>query len=109
MPRPGRGRRATAFPPRRLSLVVLALVAAGAIDPSSNLAGARVWLFRGTQDTTVRRPVVEALERFYRYFVPERSIAVVNDRPAGHAMVTEDFGNECRVTGSPFINDCDYD
>ena len=200
MPRPGRGRRATAFPPRRLSLVVLALVAtvaatparaaprlgghgadlsetsvsgvssggymavqfhvahsrlvkgagvlqpgrkvkvgnatynclapgpwtpvpdparlralteslaaAGAIDPSSNLARARVWLFRGTQDTTVRRPVVEALERFYRYFVPERSIAVVNDRPAGHAMVTEDFGNECRVTGSPFINDCDYD
>jgi poly(3-hydroxybutyrate) depolymerase len=95
--------------PARLRTLTESLAAAGAIDPSSNLAAARVWLFRGTQDTTVSRPVVEALERFYRYFVPERSVVVVNDQPAGHAMVTEEFGNECRGTGSPFINDCDYD
>ncbi|PYO53962.1 MAG: poly(3-hydroxybutyrate) depolymerase, partial [Candidatus Rokuibacteriota bacterium] len=34
MPRPGRGRRATALPPRRLSLVVLALVATLAATPA---------------------------------------------------------------------------
>src|SRR5438552_493350 len=68
--------------PARLRALTESLAAAGAIDPSPNLAGARVWLFRGTQDTTVRRPVVEALERFYRYFVPERGVAVV--RHAGY-------------------------
>ena len=34
---------------------------------------------------------------------------IVRDKPAGHAMVTENAGNACPVTEPPFINDCDYD
>jgi len=34
---------------------------------------------------------------------------VVNDKPAGHAMVTHNAGSACGVTEPPFINDCDYD
>ena len=78
-----------------------------AIDPTSNLAAARVWLFAGTQDRTVTRPVVDGLGQFYALFKVKP--VLVTDRSAGHAMVTENAGNACGTTGPPFINDCDYD
>jgi poly(3-hydroxybutyrate) depolymerase len=82
----------------------------GAIDPPANLAGARVWLFSGTNDRTVDRSVVDALRGFYALYRPAPgAIAMVGDRPAGHAMVTQDAGGSCPVTASPFINDCDFD
>jgi poly(3-hydroxybutyrate) depolymerase len=79
----------------------------GRIDPLSNLAKSRAWLFSGTQDRTVAPAVVEALASQYALF--GAATAVVKDRPAGHAMVTESAGNACAVTAPPFINDCDYD
>lgn len=77
------------------------------VDPVANLAKARVWLFSGTEDRTVEPAVVRALARQYALFgaVP----TLVMDKPAGHAMVTENAGNACGVTEPPFINDCDYD
>jgi poly(3-hydroxybutyrate) depolymerase len=83
---------------------------ARSIDPTGNLAGARVWLFSGINDRTVYPAVVDALRRFYALFqiAPER-LALVKDRPAGHAMVTESVGGACPVTAPPFINDCDFD
>ena len=83
------------------------LARAGRIDPPANLAAARVWLFRGTEDRTVAREVVEALRMFYRRY--EGDVRLVADRPAGHAMVTTDSGNACQETAAPYINDCDYD
>jgi poly(3-hydroxybutyrate) depolymerase len=81
---------------------------AGRIDPTSNLASARVWLFTGTKDHTVAREVVERLNAFYSGY--KAHTVVIGDQPAGHGMVTEDAGNkDCGVTRSPFINDCDYD
>ena len=77
------------------------------IDPPGYLAKSRVWLFSGTQDQTVKPEVVAALGRFYAAF--NARYVVVNDRPAGHAMVTHDAGNACAATEPPFINDCDYD
>ena len=77
------------------------------IDPIANIAKARVWLFSGTQDRTVVPPVVDALARQYVLF--GAAFVLVKDKPAGHAMVTEDAGNACSVTEAPFINDCDYD
>jgi poly(3-hydroxybutyrate) depolymerase len=77
------------------------------IDPTSNLARARVWLFSGTRDTTVEPEVVEALAGFYALF--KAKFVLVKDKPAGHAMVTENAGNACDATKAPFINDCDYD
>lgn len=77
------------------------------IDSTGNLAKARVWLFSGTEDRTVKPEVVEALGAFYRQYGAKP--AIVKTKPAGHAMVTEDAGNDCGVTETPYINRCKYD
>jgi len=84
------------------------LARAGRVDPTSRLASARAWLFSGTQDRTVYPAVVEALGSFYRAY--KANVLLVNDKAAGHAMVTQSAGNkDCSVSASPFINDCDFD
>lgn len=85
------------------------LARSGRIDPIANLGRARVWLFTGKRDETVDASVVQALERYYREYVPAAAIAYVNDVDAGHAMVTTDYGGSCALTASPFINDCHFD
>jgi hypothetical protein len=77
------------------------------IDALGNIAKARVWLFSGTQDRTVVPAVVDALARQYTLLGAQP--VTVRDKPAGHAMVTENVGNACSATEPPFINDCDYD
>jgi len=84
-----------------------ALAKAGRIDATTHLSGARAWLFTGTSDRTVSRDVVEALRTFYAGY--KAQVAMVSDKPAGHAMVTDDAGSACTTTGAPFIVDCDYD
>src|SRR5262245_5722308 len=86
-----------------------ALARSGLIDDPARLADARVWLFTGRKDDTVRPAVVEALADYYRRFVPADHIALVRDVDAGHAMVTTDFGGACGKTAAPYINDCDFD
>ena len=81
--------------------------AAGRIDPPASLAGSRAWLFTGTRDRAVASSVVEALAAYYAAFKVRTT--VVRDKPAGHAMVTESFGNRCETSEAPYINDCDYD
>lgn len=77
------------------------------IDPTENLAKARVWLFSGSLDRTVQPAVVDGLGRFYALY--KTKFVLVKDKPAGHAMVTEHAGSACGATEPPFINDCDYD
>jgi hypothetical protein len=73
-----------------------------------HLAGAPVWLFSGTNDQTVLSEVVKELQAYYALYGVKAKL--VADKPAGHAMVTEDAGNkDCAVTRDPYINDCDYD
>ena len=86
------------------------IAASGRIDPLDNLADDRVYLFSGTRDTTVTRPVMDAARDFYRSAgVTEQSIKYVNDIAAGHAFIAEGSQNACGVTESPYINDCNYD
>ncbi len=93
-----------------LLLRARALADAGRIDPLVGLADDRVYLFSGTRDRTVTRPVMDAARDFYRGAgIAEQSIRYVNDIPAGHAFIVEEVANACGVTGNPFINDCDYD
>jgi len=81
----------------------------GKIDPLSALADDKVYLFSGNADETVRRPVVEAAERFYEAAgVPAASLALV-ESDGGHAFLTETEGASCGVTKTPFVDDCDYD
>lgn len=79
----------------------------GRIDPVRHLAGAKVWLFGGTRDRTVLPEVVAAAARYYATFGAD--VALVQDKPAGHGMVTERAGGACAATEAPYINDCDYD
>jgi len=79
----------------------------GQIDPTSHLSKSRAWLFSGSNDRTVYPTVVQALRDFYAGY--KASVVLVADKPAGHAMVTEDAGNACGTTEPPFIVDCDYD
>jgi poly(3-hydroxybutyrate) depolymerase len=86
----------------------------GHIDPIANLAKARIYVFWGGRDETVRRPVVESLVAFYRAAgVPEASLEARLDMPAGHGFVVDGPGEEpgetCETTAPPFINDCGYD
>ena len=70
----------------------------------------RIYLFTGTNDHTVVRPIVAAARRFYEDLgVPAEQILYVSDIPAGHAFVTDERGPECDHTGKPYIVDCDYD
>jgi poly(3-hydroxybutyrate) depolymerase len=83
------------------------LASAGRIDATSHLAKSRAWLFAGRNDRTVYPQVVEALREFYAGY--QATVVLVADKPAGHAMVTDDHGNACGATEPPFIVDCDYD
>lgn len=77
------------------------------IDPPGYLAKGRAWLFSGALDRTVTPEVVDALARLYGVFNTKH--VVIKDKPAGHAMVTNNAGNACGASAPPFINDCDYD
>lgn len=79
------------------------------IDPTSNLAAARVWLFAGSADNVVPPSVMQALDSYYKNYVPSANIALERSIPAQHAMPTDSFGNACAFRGDPFINDCDFD
>lgn len=83
--------------------------AASAVDDPRSMHGDRVWLFSGGQDNTVPPSVVDALSRYYEVFVGAADIRHKRIAGAGHAMITEEFGNACGVSESPFISDCDFD
>jgi poly(3-hydroxybutyrate) depolymerase len=82
---------------------------AGRVDDIEGLRGDRVWLFSGGEDETVPRDVVEALERYYAAFVHRVDLHHERHDRAGHTMPTEDFGNTCGASESPFISDCNFD
>ena len=81
---------------------------AGRIDPTKNLAAAKVWIFSGTRDDTVFPEVVSALASYYRRYVDAANLLFVHDQPAGHAMPSADpdIAHACEVTEAPYINRC---
>lgn len=81
----------------------------GRIDDPAHLRGAKLYLFSGRLDETVPQPVMDVLKAYYESFADPKDIAYVNNIRAGHAMITETFGNACDTSASPFVNDCDYD
>jgi hypothetical protein len=101
---------AGALNPQMLALRVRDLAEADAIDPLSELARDRVYLFWGKDDRKVAESVVRAAMRLYMALgVPAANIDFEDGLPGGHAFLTEDAGTVCGLSEPPFISDCDYD
>ncbi len=82
----------------------------GRIDSLANLHSKKVFIFSGTQDTTVSPEVSGWIDDWYLLAgVPAENIVYQDEINAGHALPTTDYGNACATTGDPWINDCDYD
>ncbi|XP_070548713.1 poly(3-hydroxybutyrate) depolymerase-like [Ptychodera flava] len=79
----------------------------GDIDPVSDFAKGKTWLFSGTQDSTVDQGVMVALEEYCAHYMPAASILTDFTTPAGHATITDHYGNGCSAGRRPWINNCD--
>lgn len=86
-----------------------AFAKAGKIDPVSNLAKQRVYIFSGSSDAVVKRMVVDQVQEYYLLAgVPKQNILYVKNN-AGHSIVTDREGDvECAETSPPFINNCGF-
>jgi poly(3-hydroxybutyrate) depolymerase len=77
------------------------------IDAVSNISRQKIYLFSGTNDPVVKQSVMDAVRDFYRAAqVPAANIQYVNGVAAGHAFISDDFGNGCDATQAPFVNEC---
>lgn len=81
---------------------------AGWIDSLDFLNSQPVYLFSGTEDTTVYPGVMKKVQEQYQKF-GVHNITTKFDIPAEHSIVTDYYGNECDFNGSPYINNCGYD
>lgn len=94
--------------PAQLKSEVEILARDARIDPLENLRDDRVWLLSGGKDHTVETPVMDALETFYRTWLPAAAIRYVKVADAGHAMLStaDPHPNACSTSEPPFINRC---
>jgi poly(3-hydroxybutyrate) depolymerase len=82
----------------------------GAIDPITGLANDRVWIFHGSLDPYVQKPVVDALQEYYEALVNPANVVRVELPQAGHTFPTARQDTKpCDVTEPPFLGKCDYD
>lgn len=80
------------------------------IDPPSDIATDRIYMFHGKADDTVRRQSMDVLQQVYAALkVPASSINYVTDVDAGHAFLTEQGKVACAKTAPDYLNDCDID
>ena len=82
---------------------------AGDIDPLTNLAAQKVWVFHGYNDGVVKKGVTDVLLDFYASFTGAAHVFYKDNLPAAHAQVTTDWGQACSQTGGDFVNKCGYD
>ena len=83
--------------PEKLAERARKLAAVDRIDATDGLAGARVYLFSGTNDRVVLPSIVAAAAKLYSALgVPEPQVKLVSDIGAGHAFVTDGQGSGLR-------------
>lgn len=83
---------------------------ASLIDPLSHLRQRRVYVFSGTDDSIVRQPAVDATVSFFQQVgVKGEQLQYVNQMPAGHAVITPSYGNDCAANAAPYISHCSID
>lgn len=82
----------------------------GRIDPVTNLARQRVYVFSGARDSTVRTVVVDQVARYYRLAgAAEGQILYQKNVDAGHAILTDAAEDQlCDTTAAPYVNNCGF-
>lgn len=83
--------------------------AAGTVAPLAELEPARVWIFHSPADSVVAPVAGAALADYYRAFVPEEQVVVIDGVETAHGWPTLDAGVPCSELGGDYINDCDFD
>ncbi|KAM5173003.1 poly(3-hydroxybutyrate) depolymerase-like [Mantella aurantiaca] len=83
-------------------------VTSALIDPVSNLANDKVYIFSGTRDSVVVPGVVKKQEDYYRKYTNAANIKTVYDVAAEHGMPTDYYGGACGSTNLDYINNCNY-
>lgn len=80
--------------------------AAGKIDPVSNLARDRLYIFTGSKDEVVTSAVVDSTRRFYEHLgVKAENIRYVDSVPAGHSIITDNAEDSpLGANQPPYIN-----
>src|SRR5689334_4250901 len=84
------------------------LARAGQIDPVESIARHRIYLFSGTNDTTIVPRVVAAVrDQYAAAGVPGSRIAHIDTLPAGHGYLSARFGNRCgEAPAPPYVETC---
>ncbi|GIX38329.1 MAG: depolymerase [Silanimonas sp.] len=82
----------------------------GRIDPIAAFAGDRVFLFHGRLDRTVNPALSQASAALYRRLGGDSiTLTLIDDRPVGHALPTQDIGGPCESSESPWLARCGID
>lgn len=81
----------------------------GDISSLDELAGDRVFVFRGTRDAVVATGVADAAAEWYRLAAPRAALREVRDVEAVHGLPSLSGAAACDEFVAPFINACDYD
>src|SRR5689334_2704088 len=85
------------------------------IDDIGNIANQRIYLFTGTNDTTVGPHVTDQVYQLYvgtGHFVSAANVRYDNTNSAVHTYPTDFNGsgdNACSVSISPYISNCNFD
>lgn len=79
----------------------------GWIDPVADLANRPVYVYHGSNDTTLKTSVSNAQVSFYQHF--GANVTYDSGSAAGHAWVTPYGTGACTVTASPYLNNCGTD
>ncbi len=84
--------------------------AAGKLAALDDLQDDKVWIFHGTEDSTVHPKLGNALYSQYQSWTKPDNIALVNDKPFAHTFPTDrtDLGS-CAVSEAPYLASCNYD
>lgn len=93
----------------KLSAQATEYAASNSIPPLDNLSDSKVWVLHGTRDTTVNRPAADALVEQYSQWVEKKNVVYVADMPFAHHFPTLANGQDCALSESPFIGNCQYD
>ena len=84
------------------------MVGEGLLDHTDNIRSRPVYIFHGTQDTTVLPEVGKKAETMYKHYGAD--LKTEYSIEAEHGMPTNNESNQaCTKNETPFINYCEYD